>query len=228
MKKSTLILLPGLLCDETVWQHQAHHLSDVADIIIPDLSGAKTFSEMTDRIMKDAPLHFMLAGHSMGGRLVFEIIKRFPDRIDKLCFLATSANIDTPQKKALRQFVIKKAKEGKHEEVITQIANLLTYNSAVKNEVVKMFLKNKNSLILQEKAMLVKKDYRNLLESIEQPTLVLVGRQDKGFFQSTLDIASHVHNAKLHIIENCGHMLTMEKPSTVTSLMRHWIVKKDL
>lgn len=223
MKKINLILIPGLLSDKTVWEHQTSHLSDIANIIVPDLSGARTFSEMVDRIMKEAPEHFMLAGHSMGGRLVFEIIQRFPDRVTKLCFLATSAASDTSEKKTLRKSIIRAAKKEEYKEIITQIANLLTYKTEVKNDVIKMFLKNKDSLIKQEKAMLVQKNYIPLLKNIKQPTLVMVGNQDKQFLQSSIAIAKGIKQAKLNIINNCGHMLTIEKPEKVTLLMREWI-----
>lgn len=223
MKKINLVLIPGLLSDKTVWEYQTGHLSDIANIIIPDLSGASTFSEMVDRIMKEAPEHFMLAGHSMGGRLVFEIIQRFPGRAAKLCFLATSAMSDSEEKKTLRKSIIKAAQKERYEEVITQLANLLTYNTDVKNDVIKMFLKNKDSLIKQEKAMLIQKNYVDLLKNIKQPTLVMVGKQDKHFFQSSIAIAKGIKHAKLKIIDHCGHMLTMEKPEKVSLLMREWI-----
>ena len=35
-EKPALYLLPGLLCDETVWSHQVQHLADVATVTVPD------------------------------------------------------------------------------------------------------------------------------------------------------------------------------------------------
>ena len=36
MSKETLVLLPGLLCDEAVWVHQRAALGDRVDTVVPD------------------------------------------------------------------------------------------------------------------------------------------------------------------------------------------------
>jgi hypothetical protein len=34
------VLIPGLLCDARLWAHQTEHLSDIADCMVADITGA--------------------------------------------------------------------------------------------------------------------------------------------------------------------------------------------
>src|SRR5690606_4005968 len=60
--RSTLYLLPGLLCDARVWRHQALHLQDIVDIRIPDFSRFDSLQAMADCVLAEAPQEFYLAG----------------------------------------------------------------------------------------------------------------------------------------------------------------------
>lgn len=63
--------------------------------------------------------------------------------------------------------------------------------------------------------------------SIKCPTLVLCGRQDQ---LTPLDrheeMAAGIKGARLEIIEDCGHMSTMEKPDEVNQALRRWLANQ--
>ncbi|HEY5235437.1 MAG TPA: hypothetical protein VIJ14_04600, partial [Rhabdochlamydiaceae bacterium] len=62
--KPHLVLLSGLLSNESLWQHQMGHLSDIASIQV--ISPSKdTPKKMIQAILDQAPPKFALAGHSM-------------------------------------------------------------------------------------------------------------------------------------------------------------------
>ena len=61
-----LVLLPGLLCDDRLWKPQLEALSNVADVVIADLTLDETMSDMAARALEGAPGSFALAGLSMG------------------------------------------------------------------------------------------------------------------------------------------------------------------
>ena len=44
-----LVLLPGLLCDDRLWKPQVEALSNVADVVIADLTLDETMSDMAAR-----------------------------------------------------------------------------------------------------------------------------------------------------------------------------------
>lgn len=61
---------------------------------------------MVSSVLKQAPLKFALAGHSMGGWLALELMKTAPERVTKLCLLNTSAQSDSAQKQLYREEMI--------------------------------------------------------------------------------------------------------------------------
>ena len=93
-------------------------------------------------------------------------------------------------------------------------------------DIVKSMAKNigKDAFVRQQRAIMSRADSLGLLASIACPTLVLCGRQDAltplGRHE---EIAAHIEGAQLEIIEDCGHLSTLEKPVPVNAALRHWL-----
>ena len=69
-RKSTLVLLCGLLSDERVWHDVLHYLDIKSiDVMIIRFVDEDTPQKMIDKILDDAPRKFALAGHSMGEQI---------------------------------------------------------------------------------------------------------------------------------------------------------------
>ncbi len=84
-----LLLLPGLICDQTVWQQQIDALSDVAVCTCADYGSLDSIPAMAEAVLRTAPERFSIAGHSMGGRVALEIYRRAPDRVARIALLNT-------------------------------------------------------------------------------------------------------------------------------------------
>lgn len=223
MKKLALILLPGLLSDAEVWAHQIRHLSDLSDIIIPDLNNASSPEEMVEAVSKIAPPYFALAGHSMGGWVALEVMKHFPERIVGLALLNTTALPDSAEKHRAREAMILQAENGNYSEIIDKLISAFIHNTAVIPKAKIMFERNKLAFINQEKSMLQREDCLAVLENISTPTLIIHAENDLNFnLTDSQLLADKIKSATLSIINNCGHMSPMEAPEKVTSLMRLW------
>jgi pimeloyl-ACP methyl ester carboxylesterase len=61
------VFLPGLLCDQSLWQNQVEALADVCAPMIANLTLDDTVEAMARRTLAAAPARFSLAGLSMGG-----------------------------------------------------------------------------------------------------------------------------------------------------------------
>src|SRR5437867_4590246 len=85
-----LILVPGLVCDHDAWKHQAESLRALATVDIADHGLNDSLENMAETLLRRAPLRFALAGHSMGGRVAFEVLRRAPDRVIGLAALDTA------------------------------------------------------------------------------------------------------------------------------------------
>ena len=99
MSRPCVVLLPGLLCDETVWreQHAALSFAGVAECIVPSYGAAATIEDMARLVLDGvAAERFSLAGHSMGGRVALAIAGMAPQRVERLALLDTGMDPIAP------------------------------------------------------------------------------------------------------------------------------------
>jgi pimeloyl-ACP methyl ester carboxylesterase len=69
----------------------------------------------------------------------------------------------------------------------------------------------------QQKAIMSRPDSRSSLGAIHCPTLVLVGNEDALTpVSAARKIADGIVGAKLDIVQDCGHLSTMDRPIAVT------------
>src|SRR4051794_34929940 len=90
-----LLLLPGLLNDAALWQHQVADLADVAAPVVGDVTRHPSIAAMAAALLAEAPESFALAGLSMGGYVAQEILRQAPHRVLRLALLDTNARADT-------------------------------------------------------------------------------------------------------------------------------------
>jgi pimeloyl-ACP methyl ester carboxylesterase len=76
----------------------------------------------------------------------------------------------------------------------------------------------------EQTAIMARPDSRPLLVEIDVPTVVIVGRQDQSTpLPRAQEMAADIANARLVVIEECGHMSPMEKPAEVNAALRRWL-----
>lgn len=222
-EKPTLVLVPGLLCDADVWRRQAEHLQDLCRIVVPDFTDCAGLEEVLARIVGAAPATFLLAGHSMGGWLALEVVKRHPERIAKLCLLDTTAETDTPAVAQHRIAMMADFRSGRVAEVIDGIIDTFVIQRRAVPEIRRMFLRNQAKFLAQEELMLSRQDCVSAASQAPPGTLLIVGRGDHGFYPAMTYLRGLLPASRLAVIEDSGHMVTMEQPDEVTSLLRDWI-----
>ena len=207
-----------------MWQHQIAALHQHAHIIIPNISQFNHPDDIIEHIIAISPPHFYLAGHSMGGWLAIELMRRYSDRVLKLCILATSANLDSAKKMQLRKQCINLISTVPTDELVNYLAGFYVYKPEIKPTIIDMFKRNIATLVPQQQANIQRRCCKDILPTINVPTTVLVGQQDKEFFKSTKYIADRIPNATFVIIKDCGHMLLQEQPEDCTSIILDWLV----
>lgn len=219
-----LFLIPGLLSNEYLWQHQVKHLTDSAEIMMY-LPTQNSSEKIVEDFLKTAPPRFALAGHSMGGWLCLEILRAAPTRVSKLCLLNTTARDDSKAKKVKRQEMIQRSKNGQFEEIVEELASFFTNNPQLELDIRQMFLDVGSQIFIrQEEAMLNRSSCESILRSIQCPTLVIHAAQDKNFtIEEHVELVEKIPDAKLAIVEDSGHMSPLEMPQAITSLLRFWL-----
>jgi len=231
MNKHQLVLIPGLLCDRQLWQHQVQALSDVADIWIADHTRAETMAGVARDVLEDAPYaRFALAGLSLGGYVAMEIMRQAPQRVSRLALLDTAAGAETAEQTERRMALISLVGRGQFERVTEMLLPMLIHrdrqSERTLTDTVKSMARNigKEAFVRQQHAIMSRADSRGLLPRIDSTTLVLCGRQDELTpLARHQEIAAGIKGAMLEVVEDCGHLSTLEKPEAVSAAMRRWL-----
>ena len=231
MKKTSLVLVPGLLCDAQLWQPQIENLTDIADIWIADHTRSDTMAGVARDVLADAPFaSFALAGLSMGGYIALEIMRQTPQRVTRLGLLDTSARAELPQQTQRRMDLIALAGRGEFPEVTEILLPLLMHPSRLEQAALANVVRSmansigEEAFVRQQKAIMSRSDSLGLFPAIDCPTLVLCGRQDALTpLARHQEIAAGIKGARLEVIEDCGHLSTLERPAEVNAALRRWL-----
>lgn len=230
MKDRNLLLVPGLLCTECLWRDQIEALEDDISIQVARHDLDDNLADIARRILRDAPARFSLAGLSMGGYIAFEILRQAPQRVERLALLDTRATKDSAQETQRRRDLLALADRGKFTGISERLMPLFIHEDRLAEPdltgaIIEMASDiGKEGFIRQTRALMARDDARNLCGEIDIPTLILCGRQD-----ALTPVAMHQEMANLipesilKIVEECGHLSTMEKPEEVSAALREWL-----
>jgi pimeloyl-ACP methyl ester carboxylesterase len=219
--KESLIMIPGTLCDGTLFEDQVEGLKDLADCRVLSNSSSDDLKEVAANILLEAEDTFSIMGLSYGGIIAFEIWRQAPERINKEPSEATRLN---------QQRFVGMSHLGEFREITTGFLKdaMLHPDHArlpeMREAVLSMALNTgKENFYRQIKAQLARPDSTDDLPNISCPTLIMTGREDKVCTAELhQEMARMIPNSTLHIIEKCGHLSTMEQPEQVNKRVREW------
>ena len=230
--RQPLVLLPGLLNTRRVYESQIADLADIADAIVPELWHYDSIGAMAQATLDAAPERFALGGFSMGGYVCFEILRRAPERVERLALMDTQAIPDTPEASTRRRGFIEQTRLGRFHGVQPSLLPTIVHRSRLNDQgvvqpIVEMAAEvGADGFCREQTAMIARPDSRPLLVEIDIPTVVIVGRQDQATpLARAREMATDIANARLVIIEECGHMAPLEKPAEVSAALRRWLTQ---
>ena len=78
--------------------------------------------------------------------------------------------------------------------------------------------------VRQQAAIISRPDSRPVLAAIKCPTLVLSGDEDNTIPNAlSVEMADNIHNAKLVILPNCGHLPQVEQTQATADALTDWL-----
>jgi pimeloyl-ACP methyl ester carboxylesterase len=231
--KPNLLLLPGLACDERMWRPQLDHLAgQVGQAVVADLAGADSMAALAASALAQAPAgRFALAGLSMGGYVALEIMRQAPERVLGLALLDTSARPDTVEATANRRKAIEQS-ELDYEGVIDALIPRLILPAKLPRapELIALIKDmarrvGRDAFVRQQTAIIGRIDSRPDLDKIACPTLVLCGRDDVITpLEVHEEMVAAIRGARHLVIEQCGHLSTLDAPAKVSAALQSWLV----
>ena len=225
-----LVLLPGMMCDERLFAPQISELSKQREVHFAQISGHDTITELAADVLNNAPAVFALAGLSMGGIVAMEVLSQASERVERLALLDTNPLAELSDVAKRRGPQIDAVKNGQFKEIIRdEMKPNYLFDGVKKPETLKLCMDmaldiGPDAFIRQSIALRDRVDQKNTLRTYKRPALVLCGRHD---VLCPLERHELMHtlleNSKLEILEDAGHLPTLEQPKITTIALASWL-----
>lgn len=238
----SLILLPGLACDATLWRDQLPVLAERAAAASPSTRATvsvsvtdvhtrhDTMTDMAAALLAEHLGELVLVGASMGGIVALEAALAAPQRVRGLALLGSTARPDTPEVAQLRLDAIELFERGRADEVLRANAPFMFHPDLPEDhEIVATYLDfvrraGTAALVRQNRAIAARRDLRPRLAEIRCPTLVLCGEADAITPpEASQELAAGIAGARMHLVPGSGHLMTLEQPARVNALLLDWL-----
>jgi pimeloyl-ACP methyl ester carboxylesterase len=239
-----LVLVHGHPFDRSMWRDQVRAFSGHYRVITFDLRGygettvipgktlledfARDIAELLDYL---SVTKIILGGLSLGGQIVLEFYRLFPQRVRAVILADTFAQLDTDEGRRARYDLAERLmKEGMHayaDEVLPKMiapktiaeqpkvaAHVLSMMRATSPEGAAAALRGRSE----------RRDYTSLLSEITAPTLIVVGSED--VFTPVRDakfMHERIPNSRMAVIEEAGHMPNLERPAEFNRVVEEFL-----
>jgi len=218
------------MTDERLYAHQVEHLRATHDCKVFVFREQASMEAMAEHLLAQTPERFTLIGLSLGGYMAFEVIRRALPRLERLVLIDTTAVADHSARRDGRLRDIATVQQGGIESLIPELPPRWLLPAHVQNNALVDLMGSMARSVgahgqyNQQTAMLARPDSHQDLAKVTVPTLLICGRQDP-----VTPLADHhamaacVPGSNLVVIEDCGHLSTIEQPSAVTQALGRWL-----
>lgn len=239
-----LVLLHGFCETHQVWKHFEQTLSNYCRVLSPDLPGfggsplpAGNFrlpdvAEVLHSWLKELGINrCILLGHSLGGYVSLAFLEQYPQMVEGIGLMNSTAYADTEEKKQSRGHVIRFVEKHGVEKFIDSFVPQLFHShrrGQLKEEIeaLRAIARTtpKESLIAYTQAMQHRKDRLEVLKHFRKPVLYLVGEEDQTVsLEDSKRQVRALSNYEVHILKETAHMAMYERPQESLEAIRHFV-----
>ncbi|MEY9178866.1 pimeloyl-ACP methyl ester carboxylesterase [Bradyrhizobium sp. USDA 326] len=224
-----LVLVPGFMADKELWAPLAKELEEFGPIVHADISMDDSIPDMARRAIVEAPERFALIGFSLGGYVAREIARLAPDKVDALVLVATSSRADTTdqaRRKALAASLPAHPFKGvSRSSIEASLHPSRACDSDLVSRIRAMGVRLGHDAFVRQSGLIRESDFRRLGE-IRCPTLIVAGEQDRiRNLDEALELNIGIRNSTVQIVRESGHMIPMEKPAKLATLVKSFLHK---
>lgn len=246
-----VLLIHGYGEDSSIWENQVDTLASFCKVIVPDLPGSGLSMITTEGkqhwlpqltiealaqcinelLIAEAISKATLLGHSMGGYIALAFAANYPQKINALGLVHSTAYADSEEKKLVRQksmqFILtngglaffktsminlfgKKFQANHLDKIESLITSTKQFDAAV--------------LVAYTKAMMERVNQTQLLSSALFPILFITGPEDIAAPLTDVQTQATLPNKSyLEVMEGVGHMGMVEAPELMGHHLSNFI-----
>lgn len=219
-----------MMCDARLFAPQIARFSSQCVLHCAPIGDADTIGGLAASVLAQAPPRFALAGLSMGGIVAMEIARVAPERLTRLCLMDTNHLPETPERQAAREPQIAAVRQGGLNAVMRdEMKPNYLHDGPHKARILDICMDmaqtlGPNVFERQSRALQTRRDQTDFLKRYAGKTLVLAGRHDTLCPVSRhQEIAALLPNAQFVIVEEAGHMPTLEQATITNDALAHWL-----
>jgi pimeloyl-ACP methyl ester carboxylesterase len=243
-----LLFLHGFPHDRRLWAAQLATLSREARCVAPDLRGfgesapmpadtSATMDAYADDVVRLldhlAIDRATVCGLSMGGYVALALWRRHADRVGALVLSDTRAGADDEAGRARRREMAALARtSGSAAVTDAMIPGMLGKTTRARTPDVERQLRmmgeaaDAEGLAAALEAMMARPDSTPTLETIDVPTLVIVGDEDALTPPKQAEVlADGIRGARLEIIAGAGHVPCLERPAAFNLVLGEFVAQ---
>ena len=231
-----LVLIPGLMCDDAVWTPLLPWLNGVAQTHLMDHGEANSLTVMAEQVLDEVQGAFLMAGHSMGGRVAMEVMRLAPERVTGVALMDTGhmplalgeKGVQERQKRqALLDIVQTRGLRAMASEWVKGMVAPSRLTDAQLIEDILLMFERKTPAVFERQiqALLNRPDGSETLQAARCRVALMCGELD-----AWSPVSQHEEMAALlrgnpavQVIKGAGHMCTMETPMAAASALLEWI-----
>lgn len=224
------VLIPPLLCSPLAYAPVLDAAWTRGQVTVADTRHDDTIEAMAQRILRENTGDIAVLGTSMGGYVALEIIRQAPGRVTALALVSTSARADTAEQIQARARQSALVEDGQFNALIDAAFPGVV---AAGNELDDALLATwramttpigADAFLRQQQAVVQRADLRSLLPSIDCPTAVIHGAQDRLIpLAAAEEMASAMPSASFTVLDGAGHLVFHEQPDAARAAINAWL-----
>ncbi|MEM1272783.1 MAG: alpha/beta fold hydrolase [Pseudomonadota bacterium] len=226
---TSIVFLPGFMCDARLFAPQIDRLRHRFNIV-PVTPVHASISDMAAMALSAAPDRFALVGLSMGGIVALEMLRQAGERVTNLILMDATARADADENYDVRTRQINAVHSGHLDKVMREeLKPAYLCDGPNKAAILALCMDmarrlGPSAFAAQAVALRDRASLESMLASISIPTLVMCGQQDRVIpLDRHQALATAIPGARLDIIENAGHLPTLEQPDAVNDILDDWL-----
>lgn len=229
---TNIMLIPGLNNTSETWDQVSEFLPSEWNVNAINIPAISDVNEIADLLLKNETEPFYVCGFSFGGYIALAMLDRAPELIKGFILLASTTTSDSDKQKEARKKAIARAENGEYFKMMEENTPITFHPDSLKNEEI-MNLRSKivndygpNLFVNHVNATIGRPDRTSIFKNSKIPKLIISGKDDKVIpAVKLLELAEATPGSTYKAVEGTGHMVPMENPKDVSSIIKEWISK---
>jgi pimeloyl-ACP methyl ester carboxylesterase len=238
-----VMLVHGFGEDGNIWSNQIAFLQNNFLLLVPDLPGSGKSEMLTENniaitdyaevllaiLTEEKITQCCIIGHSMGGYIALAFAKKYPDFLNALGLVHSTAYADTEIKITTRKKAIEFIQaNGSQAFLKTSTPNLFWDKEKNKEAIENLIAEGNNfsqaALVQYYHAMINREETTEVLKTFTKPILFIIGQYDDAVpFADSMQQTYLPSYAYIHILRNAAHMGILEEKEKTNNILADFL-----